>query len=50
MHSVEQVKERECMHKKNIMLKLADRLLRENLIAPDERNQLMRFLEEESDE
>lgn len=40
-------KECEIMKKKKIMLKLADVLLKENLIAQEERNQLLRMIKDE---
>ena len=50
MYSNTKKEERDDMQKKNIMLKLADVLLGESQIAPEERNQIMRLLKEESDE
>jgi len=38
------------MHKKGIMLKLTDILMRENLIAPEEKNKLTRLIKERRDE
>lgn len=46
MCSDKKVKECENM-RKNIMLKLADVLLEESLIAPEERNQILRLLKDE---
>lgn len=38
------------MYKKGIMLKLTDILMRENLIAPEEKNKLTRLIKERRDE
>lgn len=38
------------MYKKSVMLKLTDILMKENLIVPEEKNQLTRLIKERRDE